>query len=211
MAETTRDLQKSEQQTSNGKGLPARTDNPARQDKPVVELPEADMSVTRLAQPDIDLPVYQIRGQKVMLEQDVAQLYEVETATLLRSVRRNIQDFPTDFLFRLSEQEYDALQKEAPGEGDQVHRNKSTPYAFTEMGVAMVSQVLNSARAHQINVSIIRDFVKLRKLCGSHIDLADKLDAIDAKYDKHFQKLFLAIQSLQNDKQSDRQVGFYVR
>lgn len=169
-----------------------------------------EMAVSRLANTDIESPVYLIRGQKVMLEQDVARLYEVETRTLIRAVRRHVENFPVDFLFKLTPEEFKALQSQKAQE-EHFDRNHSTPYAFTEAGVAMVSQVLNSARALQVNVAIIRDFVRLRKLCGGNLQLSDKLDAMNARYDQQLKNILGAIEALQGQmKPTDRRVGFYV-
>jgi hypothetical protein len=172
--------------------------------------PQYEMAVSELADSEVENPVYLIREQKVMLEKDVARLYEVETRALIRAVRRHIALFPVDFMFKLTAEEYAAVQKQAIVEQN-MHRNRSTPYAFTEGGVAMTAQILNSARALQVNVAILRDFVRLRRLCGSNLELADKLDAMDAKYDQQFKRIASALEAMQSQVQPppERRIGFY--
>jgi len=125
-----------------------------------------------------------IRGQKVMVDADLAQLYGVETKALNRAVKRNIGRFPSDFMFQLTPGEAECLRCQVgtlkAGRGQ--HR-KYRPYAFTEQGVAMLSSVLHSERAVRVNIEIMRAFVQLRQLLSSHADLARKLEALEAKYD----------------------------
>ncbi len=125
--------------------------------------------------------IYLIRGQKVMLDSDLAELYAVPTGRLNEQVKRNLDRFPDDFAFHLTRQEFDALRSqiailEAPGRGE--HR-KYLPFVFTEQGVAMLSSVLRSKRAVQVNVAIMRTFVKLRQILATHRDLARKVEEHD--------------------------------
>ena len=128
----------------------------------------------------IERSILLLRGQKVMLDSDLAELYGVETKTLNRAVKRNLDRFPADFMFRLSADEVEALRFQFGtlklGRGQ--HR-KYLPYAFTEQGVAMLSSVLRSQRAVQVNIAIMRAFVRLREILATHKDLALRLDELE--------------------------------
>ena len=145
----------------------------------------------------IENKIFLIRGQKVMLDSDLAALYEVETRALIQAVKRNIARFPPDFMFQLNFQDVAALRSQIvtlkKGRGE--HR-KYAPYAFTENGVAMLSSVLNSERAVQVNIAIMRVFVKLREMISTHKDLAKRLDDMEKKYDAQFKVVFDAIREL---------------
>jgi phage regulator Rha-like protein len=150
-----------------------------------------------------------LRGHKVMLDSDLAELYGVETKMLNRAVKRNLKRFPPDFMFQLNSQELHNLRfhfgtsKESPG------GRRYLPYVFTEQGVAMLSSVLRSERAVQINVLIMRAFVKLRELLATNKDLSEKLAAIEQKYDEKFRIVFLAIEQLmKEDEQPRKPIGF---
>src|SRR3990167_8198939 len=119
-----------------------------------------------------------LRGCKVMLDSDLADLYEVEVKQLKRQVRRNIDRFPADFMFELSKQEYESLKRHF-GTLKRGEHSKYLPYAFTEQGVAMLSSVLRSKRAVRVNIEIMRAFVKLRELVGAHKELAGKLAELE--------------------------------
>lgn len=144
-----------------------------------------------------------IRGLKVMLAPDLAALYGVETRVLVQAVKRNLDRFPQDFAFQLTEQELGALRSqsvildEAPvrtrGRGRYA---KYSPYAFTEQGVAMLSSVLKSKRAVQVNVEIMRTFVRLRELAGQNRELTRRLNDLESKYDRQFKVVFDAIREL---------------
>jgi hypothetical protein len=152
-----------------------------------------------------------IRGQKVMLDADLARLYGVETKALNRAVKRNIERFPSDFMFQLTREEAGRLRRQTgtlkTGRGE--HR-KYRPHAFTEQGVAMLSSVLRSERAVRVNVEIMRAFVQLRQLLSSHADLARKLEALEAKYDAQFKVVFDAIRELMEPPEppGKRRIGF---
>jgi len=145
----------------------------------------------------IDHSILLIREQKVMLDKDLAKLYGVSTKAFNQAVRRNRQRFPEDFMFRLSAEEYEALRSQIvtlkPGRGQ---HSKYLPYAFTELGVAMLSSVLKSERAVQVNMEIMRAFVRLRQLLASNADLNRKLEALEKKYDAQFKVVFDAIRQL---------------
>ena len=158
----------------------------------------------------IERKIYLIRRHKVMLDGDLAELYGVETRALIQAVKRNSNRFPSDFMFQLSFQEDAALRSQIvtlkKGRGQ--HR-KYAPYVFTEQGVAMLSSVLKSERAIEVNVAIMRAFVKLREMIASHKDLADRFDALEKKYDAQFKIVFDAIRQLMipPDKKKG-QIGF---
>lgn len=138
-----------------------------------------------------------LRGEKVMLDADLALLYGVETRALNQAVRRNIERFPKDFVLQLTAEEAALLRSQTvtlkPGRGQ--HR-KYLPYAFTELGVAMLSSVLRSPRAIAVNIEIMRAFVRLRRILATHEDLARKMVALEKKYDTQFKVVFDAIREL---------------
>ena len=155
------------------------------------------MSVDRLPVPEelIERRIYLIRGQKVMLDSDLAGLYQVQTKKLNQAVKRNLDRFPGDFMFRLTAEETTALNRSQSVTGSQKHRDpRLLPYAFTEHGVAMLSSVLNSRRAVQMNIFIIRVFMKLREVLATHKDLARKIEQLDAKQKDHTMMLALSSQ-----------------
>lgn len=145
----------------------------------------------------IESKIYLVRGHKVMLDSDLAELYQVETRALVQGVKRNLGRFPVDFMFQLNDHEDAALRSQIvtlkKGRGQ--HR-KYLPYVFTEQGVAMLSSVLNSERAIEVNIAIMRTFVKLREMIASHKDLAKRLDELEKKYDVQFRTVFDAIRQL---------------
>ncbi len=143
----------------------------------------------------IERCIHVIREQKVMLDADLAGLYEVETGGLVRAVKRNLDRFPDDFMFQLTEEEFAILRCQS-GTSSQWGGRRFRPYAFTEQGVAMLSSVLRSKRAVQVNVEIMRAFVRLRQLLASHADLLRKLEALEKKYDAQFKVVFEAIRQL---------------
>lgn len=139
--------------------------------------------------------ILQIRGHRVILDVELATMYGVSTKALNQAVRRNSGRFPDDFMFQLSPEEKDEVVTNC----DHLQRLKfspTCPYAFTEQGVAMLSSVLRSERAVQVNVQIMRTFVRLRQLLASHADLAKKLAELEGKYDRHFAVVFDAIRQL---------------
>ena len=144
----------------------------------------------------IEKAILLIRGEKVMLDADLAALYGVETRSLLQAVKRNISRFPRDFMFQLSNEELESLRSQIVisniGRGGRRYR----PYAFTEHGVAMLSSVLRSPRAVEVNIAIMRAFVKLRRWVIEHADLARRIDELESKYDQKFAVVFDAIRKL---------------
>jgi len=149
-----------------------------------------------------------VRGQKVLLDADLAQLYGVRTTILLRAVRRNPERFPEDFMFELDEDEFANLRIQI-GSSRSWGGRRYRPYVFTEQGVAMLSSVLNSPRAVQVNIEIMRAFVRLRGLLASHEELAARLDELEARYDDQFRAVFEAIRELMSPvPSSNRRLGF---
>ena len=150
-----------------------------------------------------------IRGEKVMLDADLAELYGVETGVLVQAVKRNRDRFPSDFMFRLTKQELEILRSQTVI-SRQWGGRRYRPYAFTEQGVAMLSGVLKSARAVRVNIEIMRTFVQLRQMLISHVDLARKLADLEKKYDRQFSVVFEAIRELMTPPEPARQrIGFH--
>lgn len=146
-----------------------------------------------------------IRGQNVT---DLAELYQVETKMLVRAVKRNIDRFPEDFMFQLTKEEFDDLRCHF-GTSSHWGGRRYPPYAFTEQGVAMLSSVLRSKRAFQVNIEIMRTFVRLRQMLASHKALARKLALLENKYDAQFKVVFDAIcQLMAPDPKPKRSSGF---
>ena len=160
--------------------------------------------------------IYEIRGQKVLLDFDLAELYETETKRLKEAVRRNIERFPSDFMFELTKDEYNTLRTQfatLDNRGRGKH-SKYNPFAFTEQGIAMLASVLRSPKAIEVNIQIVRAFVFLRKYALSHIELTQKLQELEAKYNKQFNDIFEAInfilkQDQKKNEQKERiKIGF---
>jgi hypothetical protein len=154
--------------------------------------------------------MYWVRGEKVMLDADLAALYGVETGALNRAVKRNVDRFPVDFMFQLNEPEWEALRCQI-GISSSHGGRRGLPHAFTEQGVAMLSSVLHSARAVQVNIAIMRTFVQLRCLMDGNRDLARRIDALESRYDEQFSAIFDAIQQLIADdkrRKNRRPIGF---
>jgi hypothetical protein len=161
----------------------------------------------------IERSIYLIRGEKVMLDRDLAKLYGVSTAAMNQAVRRNRERFPQDFMFQLTPAETAELNRSQIVIGSAKHRDpRSRPYAFTEQGVAMLSSVLRSKCAIAVNVEIMRAFVKLRQMLASNAELARRLDELEGKYDKQFKAVFAAIRQLMATPIRDRkEIGFRSR
>ena len=155
----------------------------------------------------IENKIFIIRGKKIMLDRDLAVLYGVETKLINRAVKRNIDRFPEDFMFQLTKEEFDNLRFHfgTSSWGGQ----RYLPYAFTENGVAMLSSVLNSKRAIQVNIQIMRTFTKIREMLSTHKELRQKIDKMEKKYDHQFKIVFDAIRQLMSPPEAKkRRVGF---
>ena len=181
----------------------------------------------------IERRILLLRGEKVMLDSDLAELYGVDTKVLNQAVKRNLERFPADFMIQLSPEESELVLRSQivtsniktignimqssgslrsqivtsnPGRGGRRYH----PYAFTEHGVAMLSSVIASPRAVQVNIAIMRTFVHLRRMLASHAGLARKLEAMERKYDTKFRIVFDAIREMMNEmKKPKREIGFH--
>ena len=159
--------------------------------------------------------IYLLRGKKVLMDRDLAQLYGVETRVLIQGFKRNIERFPSDFTFRLTQDEFDSLRSQiviSKGKGGR----RYLPYAFTEQGVAMLSSVLRSKRAIEVNIAIMRAFVKLREMLATHKELSRKLSDLEQrleKHDDHIQTIFEAIRQMMapSVKKGKKKIGFTVK
>jgi len=149
-----------------------------------------------------------MRGQKVMLDATLAELYGVETRALVQAVKRNAKRFLKDFMFQLSRKEFDDLRSQVVTSSSWGGR-RTPPYAFTEQGVAMLSSVLTSGRAVEVNIQIMREFVRLRELVAKRSDLARRIDELESRYDAQFRTVFQAIRALiSEDTKPRKRIGF---
>ena len=158
----------------------------------------------------IEQAILLIRGHKVMLDVDLAKLYGVPTKALNRAVKRNLERFPEDFMFQLTYQEVRTLRCQFGTSNIGRGGRRYYPYAFTEHGILMLSGVLQSQRAIQVNIEIMRAFVRLRALIASNKDLAKRLDELEKKYDSQFKVVFDAIRELMTpiEPPSKPRIGF---
>jgi len=158
----------------------------------------------------IEKKILLIGGQKMMLDSDLAALYGVETKMLVRAVKRNLERFPDDFMVQLTKEEFDNLRCHFGT--SRLGGRRYLPYAFTENGVAMLSSILNSPKAIQVNIQIMRTFTRLREMIASHKDLARKLAELEKKYDGQFQIVFEAIRQLiEVEEKPKRKIGYIVK
>ena len=159
--------------------------------------------------------IYEVRGQSVMFDFDLAGLYEVETKVLNQAVKRNLERFPERFMFRLSESEWATMRSQIVTASDQSKRNINvTPFVFTEHGVTMLASVLRSKKAIQTNIAIVEAFISLKEFVLNYKELSEKLKQLESKYDKSFNDIYKAIHYLiekenQNSQQKARtKIGF---
>jgi hypothetical protein len=208
--------------------------------------------LTTAADELIERRIYLIRGQKVMLDSDLAELYGLPTKRLNERVKRNLKRFPEDFMLRLTDEEIESLRSQIATSNEEGETSRSqfaiskddgedlrsqsvtsnaegeslgsqsviskigrggrryAPYVFTEQGVAMLSSVLNSGRAIEVNIGIMRAFVRLRELLATHKDLARKLEEMEAKYDAQFEAVFRAMRQMMEPPAAParRKIGF---
>ena len=158
---------------------------------------------------NIERVVVRFRGHNVMLDSDLAALYEVDVKVLNQSVRRNSGRFPADFMFRLTDREAESLRSQIVTSKIGRGGRRTLPYAFTEQGVAMLSGVLRSPRAIRVNIQIMRAFVRLRLMLESNAQLAKKLDELEGRYDSQFRIVFDTIRQLMAPPLSSRKrIGF---
>ena len=163
-----------------------------------------------IPQEKIQSKIFLIRGKKVMIDKDLAELYGVETEHLKRQVRRNLERFPDDFLLVLTQKESANLIRHFGG--SRWGGTRKPPFAFTEHGILMLSSVLNSPRAIQVNIQIMRTFTKLRQLMIEHADLRKKIEEMESKYDYQFKVVFKAIKELLETppQKPKKPIGFHV-
>lgn len=159
----------------------------------------------------IEKAIYLIRGEKVMLDRDLAELYEVETKMLNRAVKRNLPRFPEDFMFQLTADEASRLRYQIGTSKVSRGGRRYLPYVFSEQGVAMLSSVLHSERAVLVNIEIMRAFVRLRRMLASNAELSRRVDELESKYDRQFKVVFDAIRQLMAPPApAGKQIGFRV-
>jgi hypothetical protein len=156
----------------------------------------------------IERRILLLRGHKVMLDSHLAELYQVPTKVLNQAVKRNRDRFPEDFMFRLSDEEKESLRSQIVSSS--YGGRRYLPYVFTEQGVAMLSTVLNSKRAIAVNIAIMRTFVRLRQILATHKELAERLAAIEKKYDQQFKVVFDILKRLMEPppEPPKRPIGF---
>ena len=168
------------------------------------------LAMKTISQEMIQNKIFLIRDVKVMLDKDLAILYGVETKVLNQAVKRNLDRFPEDFMFQLSKKEYDDSRSQFVTL-KRGHNIKYLPHAFTDYGILMLSSVLNSSRAIQVNIQIMRIFTKLRELMASHADLKRKIETMEKKYDYKFKAVFDAIKQLITPPQRQKKpIRFHV-
>lgn len=157
----------------------------------------------------IEQKIYLIRGQKVMLDADLASLYGVEVRTLNQAVKRNKKRFPVDFMFKLNDDESNFLRSQNVISNIGRGGRRYLPYVFTEHGILMLSSVLNSNKAIQVNIQIMRTFIKLRNILAEHNDILRKIEKMEKNYDRQFRIVFDIIRELNNPPEKPRkQIGF---
>lgn len=157
----------------------------------------------------VERRIYLIRAHRVMLDADLAEMYGVPTKALSQAVKRNIERFPEDFMFPLTVEESELLRSQIVTSNDGRGGRRYLPRVFTEQGVAMLSTALKSKRAIEVNITIMRAFVRLRELMSTHKDLALKLDEMEKKYDRQFKVVFDAIRQLMSPQvKKGRRIGF---
>jgi hypothetical protein len=156
----------------------------------------------------IERSILMVRGQRVMVDSDLAALYGVPTKVLLQSVKRNQNRFPGDFAFVLTDQEFAILRSQFVTSSSGWGGRRRAPWVFTEQGVAMLSSVLRSPRAVQVNIEIMRAFVRLREMLASNAELSRRLDELEKKYDQQFAVVFQAIRQLMEPGQPD-EMGYH--
>jgi len=183
-----------------------------RQDNRIDKVFVMDKKTIRIPVERIKQLIVFVRGQKVMLDRDLAELYGVETKVLKQAVRRNIKRFPDDFMFELTKEEFENWRSQFVTSNRDKMGLRYKPMTFTEQGVAMLSSVLRSGRAIEVNIAIMRAFVQLREMLTSNGELARKLKQMENKYDEQFKVVFKAIRQLMTPLEKPRKkVGFEVK
>lgn len=161
---------------------------------------------------NLDSKIYLIRGQKVMIDRDLAELYGVETKQLKRQVNRNIERFPNDFMFELSKEEFENWRRQFGTSNSEKMGLRYAPFCFTEQGVAMLSSVLTSKRAIEVNIQIIRVFTKMREIISTNKEILVKLDQLEKNVganSEDIEKIFSVLRKLINpDPEPRKQIGY---
>jgi len=158
---------------------------------------------------DISRRIHTIRSHRVLLDADLAELYDVPTKAFNQAIQRNMNRFPEDFMFQLTEEEFAGLRSQFVTSKKGRGGRRYLPYVFTEQGIAMLSGVLNSHRAVQVNIAIMRAFVRMRRMLVNHEELARKVAALEGKYDSQFRVVFDAIRAMMEPPSTPRQrIGF---
>jgi len=171
-----------------------------------------DGQISLVPMEHIERAIIVVRGEKVMLDSELAEIYGVETKVLNQAVKRNVSRFPVDFMFQLTPEETESLRSQIVTSNEGRGGRRYLPYAFTEHGALMLANVLNSARAAQTSVMVVRAFVKLRQMLASNAELARKLAAMEKKYDAQFKVVFDAIRQLMSPPaKPKREIGFHVK
>lgn len=171
-----------------------------------------DAQVSLVPLERIERAIIMVRGEKVMLDTELAEIYGVETKVLNQAVKRNASRFPTDFMFQLTTEEAKTLRSQIVTSNEGRGGRRYLPYAFTEHGALMLANVLNSERAAQTSVMVVRAFVRLRQWLSSNAELARKLEAMEKKYDAQFKVVFDAIRQLMSPVETKRkEIGFHVK
>ncbi|HLJ48457.1 MAG TPA: ORF6N domain-containing protein [Bryobacteraceae bacterium] len=154
----------------------------------------------------IERRIFLIRGQKVIIDSDIAELYQVPTKRLNEAVKRNLSRFPDDFMFQLSAQEADSMRSQIATSNEARGGRRYLPYAFTEQGIAMLSSVLNSDRAIRVNIAIMRAFVRMRELLANHKDLARRIETLEHTQKRHSVLLALVVTDLRDLAKKDKRI-----
>jgi phage regulator Rha-like protein len=154
--------------------------------------------------------IYVIRGHKVMLDRDLAELYDVETRRLKEQVRRNLERFPEEFMFELTKAELEEWRNEYASDNRDIMGIRIAPFVFTEHGILMLSSVLNSDKAVQMNIQIIKTFVELRKLAGNYEGLIEKIRQMESRNNKQFSEIYEVLQRLLSkpEEKPRKQIGY---
>lgn len=160
-----------------------------------------------IVQEIIEQKIYLVRSQKVMLDRDLAVLYEITTGNFNKAVSRNLDRFPNNFMFRLNKEEFRNLifQFGTSRWGG----TRKSPRAFTEHGILMLSSVLNSKRAIQVNIQIVQTFIKMRQLLSTHKEILKKIEEMEKRYDKQFRIVFQIIRGINEEEKNKKQIGFH--
>lgn len=186
-----------------------RTPDPDIEREERMDKKEPGSQKVLIPQEHIENKILFLRGHKVMLDKDLAELYGVQTKALNQAARRNRTRFPEDFIFQMTKEEFETWRSQIVTLKRGQHR-KYLPHAFTEQGVAMLSSVLHSDRAIHVNIQIMRTFTKLRELMATHKELSQKVEALEKKYDYHFKLVFDAIKKLLDPPEKPkRRIGFH--